>query len=73
MICDMCSTNIACHTIAVQWKPFTITDHVLHLNCEVGVKMCDIVNKCFIESVSASTSMMMVSALCAAAALSTEY
>ena len=34
-------------------ETITITDHVLHLNCEVGVKMCDIVNKCFIESVSA--------------------
>ena len=36
-------------------KTITITDNVLHLNCELvlGLETCDIVNKCLIESVSA--------------------
>ena len=36
-------------------ETITITDHVLHLNCELvlGLETCDIVNKCLIESVSA--------------------
>ena len=48
----------------------------VHLNCEVvlGVKTCDMVNRYVsLSQLVQGTSMMMVSALCAAAALSTEY